>query len=234
MRSGTGCEVASSRRSIASSTSSASLNPSGPKSLIPLSRYGLCDALRTTATSNPWRRSSNGAAGVGRMPPSRTSPPAAVTPAAIAASSISPDSRVSRMTRTCGLRALRSSSAAARPSASARSAVNSSPATPRTPSVPKSRRATSGASALGELRALARLLEPGLLALLHARVARQEAAALELATQVRVGLEQRAGDPVAQRAGLGAHPPAVQAGDDVHAVLVTDGLQRLTDLALER
>src|SRR3954447_17164834 len=168
------------------------------------------------------------------MPPSSTSPPAAVTPAAIAASSISPDSRVSRMTRTCGLRALRSSSDAARPSASARSAVNSSPATPRTPSVPKSRRATSGASALGELRALARLLEPGLLALLDARVASQEAAALELATQVRVGFEQRAGDPVTQRAGLGAHPTAVQPGDHVHAVLVADGLERLADLALER
>ena len=40
------------------------------------------------------------AAGVGRTPPSSTSPPAAVTPAASAASSISPDSRVSRMIST--------------------------------------------------------------------------------------------------------------------------------------
>ena len=66
------------------------------------------------------------------------------TPAASAASSISPDSRVSRMTSTRG----RSpgwvgphSVAAARPRARASSAVSSSPATPRTPSVPKSLRA---------------------------------------------------------------------------------------------
>src|SRR5205085_1570177 len=73
---------------------------------------------------------------------------------------------------------------AARPSFSARSAVRNSPATPRTPSVPNSLRVGFGvmrspagggpsgpppdASALRELRPLARLLQAGLLALLLA------------------------------------------------------------------
>src|SRR3954466_5837239 len=123
---------------------------------------------------------------------------------------------------------------AARARPSARSAVRSSPATPRTPSVPNSLRAMRKRLALGELRALARLLQAGLLALLRAGVAREEAAALELAAQVRVGLEQGARDAVAQRAGLGADAAAVHAGDDVHAVLVADGLERLADRAAQR
>src|SRR3954470_11220833 len=89
------------------------------------------------------------------------------------------------------------------------------------------------ALALGELRPLAGLLEAGLLALLDARVARQEAAALELAAQVRIGLEQRAADAVAQRARLGGDAAALHAGHDVHAVLVADRLERLADVALE-
>src|SRR5688500_15523063 len=177
---------------------------------------------------------SSGAAGVGRTPPSRTSAPAAVAPAAMPASSMGPDSRVSRMPRTWGgppepSAAARRTAAAARPSASW--AVTFSPATPRTPSVPKSRRAKR--LPLGELRPLAGLLEAGLLALLLARVAREEAAALELAAQVGVGLDERAGDAVAQRAGLGGRAAAVQRGHDVHARLVAHGLQRLADVALQ-
>src|SRR4051794_30214420 len=122
---------------------------------------------------------------------------------------------------------------AARARPSARSAVRKSPATPRTPSVPNSLRAIRGL-ALGELRALARLLEAGLLALLGAGVAREEAAALELAAQVGVRFEQGARDAVAQGAGLGADAAAVHAGHDVHAILVADGLQRLADRALQR
>ena len=94
-RAGTGS--ASSIRSISSSVASESLKPSPPKNLMPLSRYGLCEADSTTPRANPWRRISSGAPGVGRIPPSIASPPAAATPAATAASSISPDSRVSRM-----------------------------------------------------------------------------------------------------------------------------------------
>src|SRR5437773_7979543 len=125
----------------------------------------------------------------------------------------------------------RAPAVAARASARASSAVRNSPATPRTPSVPNSRRAKL---TLRELRPLAGLLEPRLLALLRSRVAREEAAALELAAQVGVGLEQRARDAVAQRARLGRDPAAVHPGDDVHAVLVADRLQRLADGALQR
>src|SRR4051812_31859213 len=185
--------------------------------------------------SKPYRRTSSAAPGVGSTPPSSAWPPAAETPAAIAASSISPDSRVSRTIRTCGACA-GEVDAAARPRARARSAVRNSPATPRTPSVPKSfrsrvcvmayvsttrrpgdRQGSSGALALRELRPLARLLETRLLALLLTSVAGQEAAPLELGAQVRVGLDQRAGDPVAQRVGLRGDATAVDAGDDVHA-----------------
>src|SRR5215216_2261637 len=185
----------------------------------------------TAARSRPRRRTRIAAAGVGSTPPSSASPPAAAMPAATAASSISPDSRVSRTTSTRGA-AAPARTVAARASASDSSAVRNSPATPRTPSVPKSCRAKP--LALGELRPLAGLLQPGLLALLHARVAREEAAALELGPQVRVGLDQRAGDAVAQRARLSGHAAAVHRGHDVHAVVVADGLERLADRALER
>src|SRR5947199_502602 len=163
-----------------------------------------------------------------------TSPPAAVTPAASAASSISPDSRVSRMISTRG-RSAGACSVTVLPSPSARSAVRTSPATPRTPSVPNSLRAIAWSAALplAELRPLARLLQAGLLALLDAGVARQEAAALELGAQVRVGFEQRPRDAVAQRAGLRADAAAVHARDDVHAVVVADRLQRLADRTLQ-
>src|SRR6185295_14774922 len=152
-------------------------------------------------------------------------------PAATAASIISPDSRVSRITRTRGAPAP-ARAVAARASASDSSAVRNSPATPRTPSVPKSVRVRS--LALRELRALAGLLEAGLLALLHARVAREEAAPLELGAEVRVRVDQRARDAVAQGAGLGADAAAVHRGDDVHARLVADRLERLADRALQR
>src|SRR5579884_1096248 len=190
----------------------------------------------TAARSRWWRRTSSGAAGVGSTPARSASPPAAVTPAAIAASSISPDSRVSRTISTCG-RGCSARVTAARASASASSAVRKSPARPRTPSVPNSWRAITRAAtalALGELRALARLLQAGLLAFLHARVAGEEAAALQLAAQVRVGDDQRPRDAVAQGAGLGGDAAAVHAGDDIHAGLVADRLERLADDPLER
>src|SRR3712207_7978337 len=46
------------------------------------------------------------------------------------------------------------------------------------------------------------LLQAGLLALDLARVTGQEPGALQVAAQVRVGLDERAGDAMAQRAGL--------------------------------
>src|SRR3954452_17381378 len=112
---------------------------------------------------------------------------------------------------------------AAVPSASASSAVTSAPATPRTPSVPNSLRVMArplgcacGALALRELRALTGLLETRLLALLHAGVACEEPVALELTAQVRVGLHERAGDPVTERRGLGRDAAAVDLRDHVH------------------
>ena len=71
------------RVSIASSVWSRSLKPSPPKNLMPLSRYGLCDALMTAARSNPRVAISSGAPGVGRTPPRNTSPPADATEEAI-------------------------------------------------------------------------------------------------------------------------------------------------------
>src|SRR3954454_8994693 len=76
--------------------------------------------------------------------------------------------------------------------------------------------AEAAASALGELRPLTRLLEPGLLALLDPGVAGEEAAALEVTAQVGLGVDQSPRDPVAQRARLSGDAAAVQAGHDVH------------------
>src|SRR3954469_12564977 len=161
---------------------------------MPLSANGLCDALSTAARSKPYARSRRGAAGVGRTPPSSASPPAAATPAASAASSIGPDSRVSRTIRTCG-RAASSEAVVALPSAVANSAVRNVPASPRTPSVPKSLRSalTKPPSALAELRLLASLLEARLATLLDPGVPSQETPPLELAPQLGVDLGQRPG-----------------------------------------
>ena len=156
----------------------------------------------TAANCRPWRRTSSGAAGVGNTPAISASPPAAVAPAAIADSSISPDSRVSRTIRTCG-RWPRSRATAVRANASASSAVRECPARPRTPSVPKSWRATS--SALRELRPLASLLEAGLLAFLDPWIACQESTALELTAQIRISDDQRAADAVTERPAWAAH-----------------------------
>src|ERR1035438_9393306 len=86
---------------------------------------------------------------------------------------------------------------------------------------------------LGELRPLARLLQAGLLALLRARVARQESAALELAARVGAPPQQAPGDTVTQSARLCGDAAAVQARDDVHALLIADRLQRLAEVALQ-
>src|SRR5919201_3704525 len=122
------------------------------------------------------------------------------------------------------------------PPARGRAQARRSTARRRRPGRRRSRRACGPMtlrSALAELRALARLLQAGLLALLDARVAREEAAPLELAAEVGIGLEQRAADAVAQGAGLGGDPAAVHARDDVHARLVADRLERLADVALQ-
>ena len=70
-------------------------------------------------------------------------------------------------------------------------------------------------SALGVLRGLAGLLEAVLLALLLARVAREEAGLLELGAQLGVELDERPGDAEAQGAGLARDAAAVERGVDV-------------------
>src|SRR3954454_11087316 len=204
--------------------------PRASKNLIPLSPKGLWEAETTAARSRPRRLTRIAAAGVGRTPASSASPPAAAIPAASAASSIVPDSRVSRTIRTCG-RSASSVAVVARPRAVASSAVRKVPASPRTPSVPKSLREvfTPSKSALAELRALTGLLETGLAPLLDPGVAGEKAAALEVATELGVDLGQGAGDAVADRPGLAADAAAVDADADVDVALVTGDHKRLLD-----
>src|SRR3954454_21343394 len=204
--------------------------PRASKNLIPLSPKGLWEAETTAARSRPRRLTRIAAAGVGRTPASSASPPAAAIPAASAASSIGPDSRVSRTIRTCG-RSASSDQVVARPRAVASSAVRKVPASPRTPSVPKSLRAvfTPLNSALAELRPLAGLLQTGLAALLDPGVAGEEAAPLEVAAELGVDLGQRAGNAVADRPGLAADAAAVDADADVDVALVAGDHERLLD-----
>src|SRR5260370_24178495 len=63
--------------------------------------------------------------------------------------------------------------------------------------------------ALRELRGLACLVEAGLLALYLPRIARQEAFALQRHPQLRVRLDERAGDTVPDGSGLAGEPAAV-------------------------
>src|SRR5262249_15602770 len=74
--------------------------------------------------------------------------------------------------------------------------------------------ATSGL-ALRELRRLASLVQAGLLPLDDASVSGQEALALERHAQVRIDLDERAGDAVPDGAGLSARPAAVDADAEV-------------------
>src|SRR6476646_3252070 len=143
--------------------------------------------------------------GVGTTPSSRTCAPSAANPAAAAASSISPDGRVSRPMATVLPPSTRT---ALRATASASSGVRTSPlASPRIPSVPNSRamkppehaarrprnrdRLVGDDLALGVLRSLAGLLEPVLLALLDPRVAGEEAGLLQRRAVVGLDLLQR-------------------------------------------
>ena len=81
-------------------------------------------------------------------------------------------------------------------------------------------------AALRELRRLAGLVETGLLALDDARVAREEALALERDPQLRVGLDERAGDAVPHGSGLAARAAAVDANADVVRPLRAGDAQR--------
>src|SRR5918995_5647427 len=86
--------------------------------------------------------------------------------------------------------------------------------------------AASGASALGELGRFACLVEAGLLALDLAGVAGQEALTLEHGAKLRIGLDERPGDPVADRARLTGRAAALHPPAQVVCGLGTGDLQR--------
>ena len=88
--------------SISSSIASGSFVPAAEKNLIPLSSGGLWDAEITTPLEAPRSVVRNATAGVGSMPASRTSPPAAVIPARARPRASSPEARGSRPTTIAG------------------------------------------------------------------------------------------------------------------------------------
>src|SRR4051794_5690963 len=88
--------------------------------------------------------------------------------------------------------------------------------------------------AFAELEALARALLPVLLALLDARVARQEAFLLQLRPELQVVLDQGAGDAEAQRAGLAGDAAAGDRRQHVELVRRFGQRERALDLGAER
>src|SRR4051812_47398717 len=93
---------------------------------------------------------------------------------------------------------------------------------------PRGRDRNEPVSALAVLRSLPGLLEAGLLALLDARVARQETGLLQRgAVRLEVDLVERTGDAEAQGPGLARGAAAVDAGDDVEPALEVGHLERV-------
>src|SRR3954468_11184397 len=83
--------------------------------------------------------------------------------------------------------------------------------------------------ALRELEAGAGALLSVLLALLHARIAREEAGLLEALAKFGVVDLKRARDAVANRSGLAARAAAVDGHDDIEAVRRLSERERLLD-----
>jgi len=105
-----------------------------PTSFTPLYSGGLCEAV-ITSPGRPWTSAYRTAAGVGVIPNRATSTPTLASPLAAAFSNISPESRVSRATKT-------QSADQTVPAAFAIRRTNSgespSPTTPRVPLDPNS------------------------------------------------------------------------------------------------
>src|SRR6478672_9853749 len=210
---------ASSNASISSSEASDSLLPCSSKNLTPLYSGGLCDAETTTPRSS----ASRATAGVGSTPASTALPPASTIPRANASSSSGPEARVSRPTKT---RPPFDQSVAALPRRSMSWGVRSSPTTPRTPSVPKNCRVIAATLALGELGSFTSLVKAGLLALHDAGVTAQEAGSLERLAEIRIGIDERAGDSVPDRSGLAARTAPVHTDADVEGAFDPGDLER--------
>ena len=82
--------------SIAASSASVSLQPSGPKNFTPLSDAGLCDAVIATPSAAPPARPARETAGVGTCRPREGLAPPLVRPAPIARASEGPEALVSK------------------------------------------------------------------------------------------------------------------------------------------
>src|SRR4029079_2604758 len=80
--------------------------------------------------------------------------------------------------------------------------------------------------ALRELRRLARLVQTGRLALDNARVAREEALALEDGAELGIGLDERPRNAVTERAGLTGRTAAVETCAEVELALHTGDAER--------
>jgi len=132
--------------SISCSSASGNLNPLWPNTLMPLSRYGLCDAEIITPAWNGPVRVSQATPGVVITPACRTRTPWLASPPATSSAIHCPDSRVSIPIRTSGpIRISGSASRVVTSRAKATPKANMvagssgySPATPRIPSVPNS------------------------------------------------------------------------------------------------
>src|SRR5690606_22806940 len=99
--------------------------------------------------------------------------------------------------------------------------------TPPFPGLPSAAGGPSSASALGELRGAAGLVQTDLLALDLAGVAGHEAGLAQFGLQRFVVLDQRAGDAQADRTGLAGGAAADGGDDDVEVVRVLGEFQRL-------
>ena len=171
--------------------------------------------------------------GVGRTPPSIAVEPPEARPAASARSSAGPE-------RGCRGRRGRAPAAPERECTQALDELRRRPrTTPRTRQSRSSAQTGAGVDEDGvsskrrrpgvskrearlplrELRPLAGLLQAGLLALDLARVAGEEALALERDARFGIGLDERPGDPVTQRAGLAGDAAAVQPGAEIEPSL---------------
>src|SRR5487761_1336079 len=85
---------------------------------------------------------------------------------------------------------------------------------------------TSSELALRELRRLARLVQSGLLALDLAGIPREVALALERDPELRIQVDERAGNAVPHRAGLAGEAAAVDADAQVVLALEARGAKR--------
>ena len=213
-----------------------------PKNLIPLSRHGLCEAEITAARSSPRRRTRIEAAGVGSTPASSASPPASAD--AGGERRLEHRAGLARVAHDQHLRPSRLASggrgAAERERQLGGEQLAGDPANPVGPEqrllggspslTPVRARAPQRFENCGRLRAF---LSPALRRSLRARVAGQQAAPLELGSQLRVDLAERAGDAVANGARLAGDAAAVDADSHVDGRLVAGGQQRLACQRLE-